>query len=73
MIANKPIQNNPLIETFRHLIADIRAISAGECQQAVADIDQNCENQQVRIRYSVRRLIPENRETEKLLDGGWKR
>jgi hypothetical protein len=73
MIASKEIQKNPLIEVFRHLIADIQAISEGECQQAIADIDQNCQNQRVQIRYSVRRLIPENNDLERLVDGGLKR
>ena len=73
MIASKEIQQSPLIEVFRHLIADIRAVSVGDCQQAVADINQDFQNQHVQIRYSVRRLIPETCNTEKLFDGGLKR
>jgi hypothetical protein len=73
MRASKQILNNPLIEALQQLIADIQSIAEGECRQDFTDIDQNFKNHRVRIRYSVKELIPENCNQKKLFNGGLKR
>ena len=73
MTVSKQIQKNQLFDVFQQLITDIQAISEGDCQLAIADIDQTFQNQRIRIGYSVKGLIPENYAVEKLIDGGSKR
>ncbi|HBE80147.1 MAG TPA: hypothetical protein DDW65_20550 [Firmicutes bacterium] len=73
MRASNQIQNNPWIEALRQLITDIQSIAEGESRQVFTDMDQNFKNHRVRIRYSVKELIPENCNQKKLFNGGSKR
>ena len=71
MKASNQIQRNSLIEVLRQLIADIRKISEGDCQWAIADID-HFQDQRVRIQYTVKALIAAHDNGEELPDGGMK-
>lgn len=72
MKASNQIQRNSLIEVLRQLIADIRKISEGDCQWAIADIDHHFQDQRVRIQYTVKPLIAAHDNGEELPDGGMK-
>ncbi|HBF39510.1 MAG TPA: hypothetical protein DDW50_19600 [Firmicutes bacterium] len=64
MITDNPIQKNPLSEVAQQLISDIRTVSEGECWRTFTEIDQNMQHHRMRIRYSVRELIPDNSNME---------
>jgi hypothetical protein len=70
MKASNQMQQNSLIETFQQLIDDIREISEGDCQWAVADIDHHFQEQRVRIQYTVKPLFSEPDNGEELSGGG---
>jgi hypothetical protein len=70
MTAGNQIQRNPLIEIWQQLCADIRDIAEGDCQWAAADLDHQFEDQRIRIRYTVRPLLPQNGQGEGPDGGG---
>ncbi len=73
MTANRYIPKSPLIEIFQQLITDIRSISKEDCQRAVTVIDRNFQNHRFRVGYSMKQLVPEKSNREKLFDGGLKK
>jgi hypothetical protein len=72
MKTSNQIQRNSLTEVFQQLVADIRKISEGDCQWAIADIDHHFQDQRVRIQYTVKPLIAEHDNGEELPNGGMK-